>query len=40
MPIDVQRRVREASSRDSIFIYLMDAKLEVIDELLADLKAA
>jgi hypothetical protein len=37
---NMRNYLREAISRDSIFIYLMNAKLEVIDSLLATLKAA
>jgi hypothetical protein len=37
---NMRNYLREAISRDSIFIYLMDAKLKVIDNLLADLKTA
>jgi hypothetical protein len=37
---NMRNYLREAFSRDSIFIYLMGAKLEVIDDLLAELKAA
>jgi hypothetical protein len=37
---NMRNYLREAISRDSIFIYLMSAKLEAIDSLLANLKAA
>lgn len=37
---NMRNYLREAISRDSIFIYLMNAKLEVIDGLLATLNAA
>jgi hypothetical protein len=32
--------LREAIARDSVFIYLMNAKLQFIESLLADLKVA
>jgi hypothetical protein len=37
---NMRNYLREAYSRDSIFIYLMGARLDVVDNLLADLKAA
>jgi hypothetical protein len=36
---NIRNYLREAFSRDLIFIYLMGAKLEVVDSLLADLRA-
>jgi hypothetical protein len=37
---NLQNYLREAISRDSIFIYLMNAKLEFLNKLLNELKAA
>jgi hypothetical protein len=37
---NMRNYLREAISRDSIFIYLMNAKLQFINSLLADLEAA
>ena len=37
---NMQNYLREGISRDSIFIYLMDAKLQFVDKLLTELRSA